>query len=181
MDLVNQLGRVWIEKPDKDTLRLGRDFEDKVYQYASIEKEFKSSEHFRWFVDQCKGGIFQKKLRKIMNIDGEEYCLYGKSDVWFPDIIKDIKTTHAWKGEERYLSSFQHKMYCYVDGIMRFSYLVAEFQDLPKPTIVAHHEVKYETPSLELLEGEILETIAKFISNVNAESDLKLLYETKFC
>jgi hypothetical protein len=140
-DLSNQVNRIWIEPPADSPLRLGQDFERKVYEYA--EKKLvvpAGSEHFQWMVKQCRGGIFQKVARKIIELDGEEYCLYGKIDVWFPDVLKDVKTTSNYKGVSHYTSSIQHVIYMYVERIPKFVYLVAEFEKGQKQ-IVDHHEI----------------------------------------
>lgn len=61
-DLKNQLSRIWVEPPADSPLRLGQDFEKMVYAHADRKLvTHEGSEHFQWFVEQCRGGVFQKK------------------------------------------------------------------------------------------------------------------------
>ncbi len=179
-DLTNQLSRIWIEPPADSPLRLGQDFEKKVYQQADNKLIIKvGSENFQWFVEQCRGGVFQKKCRKIIEVDSEEYCLYGKIDVWFPGVLKDIKTTSNYKGREAYEKSFQHVLYMYVEHIERFEYLIAEFQKGSKQIAEKHHII-IEVPDTEPLREIIDNTIRKVMGSIES-SGLMELYKTKFC
>ena len=178
-DLKDQLGRVWRER-DSPAQALGHNFETKVYQYADKTLDA-GSDHFKWFVEQCRGGQFQRKASKYITLDGVEYCLYGKLDVWFPTIIKDIKTTSNYKGEAHYLESFQHPLYCYLENINDFAYIVAEFEDSSgKPKILAHHEIKYHVSDKALLEKYIFDKVRAAIAFLNQHAELMELYVTKF-
>lgn len=154
-DLDNQLNRVWVAPEPGSSLELGIDFEKRVYEHASrtlVTRE--GSDHFQWFVDKCRGGVFQKKCRKIIELDGDEYCLYGKIDVWFPDVLMDLKTTRNYKGASHYTSSIQHVLYMYVEQVPKFLYLVAEFTEGSK-RIVDHHEIGVAVASTEALREQI--------------------------
>lgn len=175
-DLKNQLGREYSE-PMSPALQLGIKFEDAVYACAQLERDA-GSDHFKWFVAQCKGGIFQKRTRQYITIDGQQYCLFGKMDAWFPSVIKDIKTTSNYKGPEHYLASFQHKMYCYNEQITDFVYLIAEFDDTQQ--LIAHHSITYKAPSHDKLEKEIVDTIEEATEFLKGYPELMTLYTTKF-
>jgi hypothetical protein len=176
-DLVGAVNRSkkWQDTP---ATLLGKDFESKVYQYA--DKTFDSgSEHFKWFVEQCKGGIFQKKTSKIIVVDGEQYCLFGYTDVWFPDVVKDIKTTSNYKGASHYLNSFQHLLYLYSEHISRFQYLVAEFQE-GESRIKDHYMIEYEVKDWDELETNIVQKVRSTITFLS-DRGLMEAYLTKFC
>ena len=183
IDLENQLGRVpWSEaNSNKLSFVLGHKFEDTVYAYAHKDQVDGGSEHFNWFVDKCKGGIFQKKSKRIITLDGVEYCLYGKLDVWFPDRILDIKTTRRYKGQQGYLDSFQHIMYCFNENIMDFEYLIAEFEDKDeKPKILEHHEIKFHAESRDYLRERVESAVKSFVKFISSDQKLFELYTTKF-
>jgi hypothetical protein len=183
VDLENQLGRVpWSEADsNKPSLVLGKKFEETLYAEACKEQVDGGSDHFRWFLSKVKGGTFQKVSKRFIEVDGVEYCLYGKLDVWFPEIIYDVKTTRRFKGIRAYLDSFQHVMYCYNENIMDFAYLVAEFEDKDEmPKILDHHEVKFHAEGRDALRDKVVETIRSFAAYINADEKLQTLYTTKF-
>jgi len=179
-DLRNQLARVWVPPEPGSSLDLGIKFEAKVCDYAAREAaSIASSEHFKWFVEQCRGGVFQKKARKTIMIDDEEYCLYGKIDVWFPDLMLDIKTTRNYKGEAYYLDSIQHIMYCYMESISKFRYIVAEFVE-GSNLVQAHHAIEFEAKSILALRLRIDSAIRKVLEVLKSKPGFMDLYETKF-
>jgi hypothetical protein len=174
-DLTNQLGRVYDNTP-KPAMELGIKFEDTVYAYAGVKG--KGSTHFQWFVDECAGGVFQRKTKSIIKIDDIEYCLYGKMDVWFPDIIKDIKTTSNYKGKSHYLKTFQHKMYCFNEKIDKFRYLVAIFDDRQK--IVDKDAIDYVVEDPIALEADVINRVKEAVNFLSADEELFKLFTTKF-
>jgi len=127
-DFSRKLNRTkWDPTP---AIKRGIDFEKKVYANCNRDLEtFKSSEIFKEVCEESRGGKFQEKLKKIIIVDGKEYLLYGKTDVFFPKIIKDIKTTKNYKGQSKYLGGWQHIVYCYVANIKKFRYVVVEWSD----------------------------------------------------
>lgn len=177
-DLTNQLARRSFDVPPPSMQR-GMDFEAAVYSRAGLVNN-KGSEHFMWFVEQCRGGIFQKKTKRYVEIDGVEYCLYGRIDVWFHDVIKDIKTTGRYRGKEKYLDSFQHKLYCFTERIPKFKYLVAEFQGDADHFIVARHEIEYVVEDWARLRKEVLEKVRSVITFLKHDEELFELYNTTF-
>ena len=72
-------------------------------------------------------------MKKTVTIDGQAYVLYGKADIFFPDIIYDIKTTGRFKGFQAYTERAQHLMYQTASGIPAFKYLVAVWSDKQVP------------------------------------------------
>lgn len=179
-DLKNQLARIWSEPAPGSALDLGIKFEAAVVKACALTTEdVKGNEHFKWIVEETRGGEFQRRTALDINIDGQDYCLYGKIDAYFPNIIKDIKTTSNWKGADHYLCSFQHKMYCYNENMRNFRYIVAEFDDAQH--IVDHHAVDVDLEDRLSLEAEIVSKVKEAISFLSASTELFNLYTTTFC
>jgi hypothetical protein len=178
VDLKNQLGRVYSEPTP--ALTLGIKFEDAVVKATSKPAdEVQGSEHFKWIVDEVRGGEFQRRTAIDLNIDGQDYCLYGKIDAYFPTIIKDIKTTSNWKGPQGYLDSFQHRMYCFNEQVECFRYLVATFDE--QQHITGHYSVDVDLPDRLSLEAEIVHAVKEAITFLSASTELFNLYITRFC
>ena len=177
LDLKNQLAR--IRTPPSVACDLGIRFENAVVKATALKPdEVKGSEHFKWVVEEGRGGQFQRKTSVMLDIDGFEYCLYGKIDAWFPDIIKDFKTTSNYKGADNYLKSFQHKMYLYNEKMTKFRYVVAVFNDDQK--IIDHHAVDVELNNRLALEQEIVSTIKEAVAFISSNTELFTLYTTVF-
>jgi len=154
----------------------GMSFEDAVC--AATKQEPKGTEHFRAIVEECRGGEFQRVTKTFLTIDGQEYCLYGKIDVYFPTILKDIKTTGNYKGADHYTDTFQHVLYCFNEQVPDFRYLVAEF-DGETDKLVNHHFVDAKL-DLSMLEEEVVSTVRSFIGFLMAHRELFELYTTTF-
>lgn len=179
-DLERQLARDY-SAPRSPELDLGIRFENAVYSAAAKKPEDTGgSDFFKQIVAECRGGQFQRRVRKIIEINGEEVCIYGKMDVWFPEIIKDLKTTRNYGGRDRYLSSFQHKAYCFARKQNKFRYVVAEFEE-EGDKIADVHLVDYEVDSEEALRKEVLERTSGILEFLRQDVVLWELYTTKFC
>lgn len=177
LDLRNQLGRV--KTPLSPALDLGIRFEDAIIKATALKpEEVTGSEHFKWVVEEVRGGEFQRKTSVMLAIDGFDYCLYGKIDAFFPEIIKDIKSTSNYKGVENYTTSFQHKLYCYNEKVRYFRYLVGEFDKDQK--LIGHHAIDIDLPDPIALEAEIVKTIKEAIAFLSSNTELFTLYTTKF-
>lgn len=182
VDLDNLLNRVWDNSP-KPYLDRGIKFENAVYKEA-MNPTGRGSDHFKWFVEECKGGQFQYKSKKYVTIDGHVYCIYGKLDVRFPHIIKDIKTTSKWKGDANYLDTWQHRLYCFTEGIDAFRYNVAVFNDPDEGPlsneIVDHHAVDYVVEDRAQLEESIITKIKEVVQFLQLDEQWFTAYTTKF-
>lgn len=179
-DLHNSLARIWTD-PNKAAQR-GIDFERRAY--AILEKgvdidKVKSSELFKKMLRQIQGGVFQKKTKRFIEVGGEEYCLYGKIDVSFPNKIIDVKTTGRYKGRDNYLKSMQHIIYCFNERISEFEYLVAEFDgdDGPMEDL---HTIPFHVDDPKSLEPVIRERIAETMAFLETDKELWDLYLTQF-
>jgi hypothetical protein len=122
----------------------GTAFESKIYPSLFLPREAfvaKHGETLGLFHDLCAGGRQQETLKAKINVDGQNYTLYGKSDVLYPigskqfpeGKIIDIKTTLEWKGHSKYTARVQHPMYIVMSGIETFVYLVAVGEDGKEP------------------------------------------------
>lgn len=184
--LIDALSRKFTPNP---AVERGMAFERKINAAITLptEKDFldffkdeKPTEKVVEFYKECFGGQQQKVLKKFVTINEQSYCLYGKSDIYFPSIIKDIKTTHSWKGKNNYLSTTQHLMYCYIAAIPNFKYIVGIFDDDNDGKLVDVQTVSF-TADMTLLENQLFDRIKDCITIIENDADLKKLYLTKFC
>ena len=164
----------------------GIDVENSIYAILRDGKEesITCSDSFRKVLMECKGGQFQKKTKTIIELDGVEYCLYGKIDVFFPTKIVDLKTTGKYSGKEKYLGTSQHHLYCFGENIPEFEYIIIEFVDEGSKNIRGVHHVSYVSPGLEFeeeyMKGKIRGAL-EFFEKYDEPGDLKELYNTTYC
>ena len=112
-EFINYLNRLPI--PDNEAMKKGREFEDIVC--AGLDPEFSK---------YVKGGAFQVKVARNVDIDGIPLTFYGILDVLKAGRIMDIKRTGHYQFP-KYKSSHQHAMYMYlVPEAIDFTYLVAD-------------------------------------------------------
>jgi len=145
--LCELLGRVYPDELPEPAQR-GIDFENTIFNMIRSNRDIdkvECSEYFKIFIKACKGGKFQKKVKAFLTIDGDEYCIYGKIDVAFPNKIIDIKTTGKWTrwSEENYYKQVQHHFYCWIERIKEFEYMIAIFNDKEK-RVVDYRSIPYE-------------------------------------
>ena len=182
-DLENKLNRAkWDPTP---AIKRGIDFENKIYTNCNRPAEsFKASQIFKEVCDECRGGNFQKTIKKIIVVDGVEYLLYGKTDAYFPEVIKDIKTTKNYKGAKKYLGGWQHIIYSYVSGIKNFKYVVVEWSDeiendndlVPGDLFLVDYTMEDRDENKRL----ITEKIRDFIEFIESDEELNTAYRTIF-
>jgi|GEM_PF-3574746 hypothetical protein len=175
-DLTNTLSRIYTEPSPE--IKQGMEVEHKLNSVLT-EKNYsvKCSDNFRKLINKCKNSVQQKKSKKIIDIEGESFCLYGKIDYLFPKQIIDLKTTKEYK-PEKYLNSWQHKIYCYNEGIEDFLYLIAEMED---GKIEQVYELPYKVTAFEEIEASICGKIIQTIRFLELDEHLYHLYNTKFC
>ncbi len=157
-EMLNRSG-TWDPSPD---VKRGIDFEDTVYRVLRTKSDKRGTEYFNKVLERCRGGVFQKKSKKFIEFEGNEYCIYGKLDVWFPVEIIDIKTTKEGKSvdeyREKYLTTMQHHLYCFTEDIPLFTYIVVLFDSADKITGVI--EIEYAS-NLEAEETYIKKKIGE--------------------
>ncbi len=153
-DFIDTLKR--IQKPQTERMLAGIEFEKKC----------------------CKGkdevispiienGQFQVKLGKHLNIDNEDYYVYGVLDVLKAGVIYDIKSTVRYENGKFYKSP-QHDIYMWlVDEAIKFTYLIECNGD--------YYSETYETP---VSEREIIvkRIISEFIEFIKKDEELYNLY-----
>lgn len=183
-DMSNTLNRA--EWTPNDAVKNGILFEDYVYDICKKVKtaddiqKIKSSDMFKRIVATCHGGKFQKVSKNFIEIDGVNYCLYGRLDVWFPALIIDIKTTGNFKGDSQYNKGWQSIFYCYNESIKDFIYLVAEWMSKTDFRLKKVHEVHIHYPDPKLLENKIVNKIREFIKFLKENPELEKAYHTKY-
>jgi len=134
------------------TAQRGIDFEDAIYRSA-VGSAGAGSEKFNHVVEKVKRGRYQVTLKKNIEVEGRNILLFGKADVVFKNRIVDIKTTENYRGDDKYLSGWQHKLYLLMSELYDFKYLVTLFDKFPSNTIIGTYEVDYyNTNHQELLE-----------------------------
>ena len=151
---------------------------------TEIYKDQKSNEVTWAVIKKIAGGNFGGKTKAYVTIDGEEYCFFGKMDVRHPDAydvpIMDIKTTKNYKNG-KYLSSIQHKMYCYSEKLeagKKFEYVVIEWEKYPQ--INELYTETYVVPERQTLEEELITEVRDFVAFVSTNPEWLELYLTKF-
>jgi len=176
--LKNSLARKpWDPSPE---IKRGIDFENKVYSCLKRQLFNIGSEDFQWFVNESKGGTVQYKTKSFMTVNGVEYCLYGKLDLKFPNVIKDIKTTSNYK-EQKYMESSQHIIYCHNEQIEDFEYLVAVFEK-GKPEnkkMLSKHKIEIKV-DLNKTEEMIIGYIKLVNDTLKTYDELRPLYDNVF-
>lgn len=136
------------------------------------------SDQFKEVLGHIQGGLMQKKEGKEYNIAGERCFLYGRYDVWFEDLIIDIKTTEEFK-RRKYETSFQHIQYLYVSGIDQFKYVVAEWDEYPKIRKV--YTVDYTVEDRKTLALEVEQTVAEALDFLKSKPKYWDWYRDIFC
>jgi hypothetical protein len=191
--LVKTLSRApW--EPD-GWLKRGIDFEQSVYRLTKLgvdPEELQASENFKIFLRAAKGAQLYTKSKSFIQLDGEEYCVFAKKDLYwpkkevFPGRIADIKTTSNYGGQEKYLKTAQHKIYCMNDGVPDFEYIIGEFNkdDMTDMTIKNVFRVSYHVDSFKDIRDEVTDRIKgmiEWLKQFDEPGDLWELYLTKYC
>lgn len=183
VNLKNTLGRVW--SGGNAAMERGMRFESTIAAIVNSGRvdTVKCSPLFKEVLDKCVGGTFQKKTKSFIEVNGEEYCLFGKIDVFFKNRIVDIKTTKEYKGRSKYLGTMQHKIYCHNEHIDNFEYVIAEFTDEDGDTLKSVHTVPYVVENFDSVKEDIVEAIVDlraFLEQFPEKGDLQDLYLHKF-
>lgn len=183
-DLKNTLARIYA--PGGFYMERGVRIENTVYKIIEEGKvdTVSCSAHFKKVLDLCNGGVFQKKTKSFIDVDGQEYCLFGKIDVLFPKKkIIDLKTTGSFGGRDKYLKTLQHKIYCYNERISDFDYVIMEFESEENDKLRDVHIISYKAEDFDSVKADITKAIRDtmaFIEAFDEEGDLLDLYMHKF-
>jgi len=177
-DFVAKLRREKVDYPA--WVQKGIAFEDTVYRVCEKAKVSRmktitiGSENFQKVANACLGGDFQVVAKKNLEIDKLPVLFYNKFDVSFDDRIKDIKTTLNWKGKQKYLKGWQHKLYLWTVNKFHFDYVVAVWESEHSDTIQEVHTIPYKITSMEDVEDEIIKGVQEmfqFLKDNNLYDD----------
>jgi hypothetical protein len=179
-DLFNSLSRIYEKVADDHPMRLGCIFEDKVQAICESGSGIPpaASPLFKRVLEKCEGGKFQKKTKQIMTVDGADYCLYGKIDVYFDDLMIDLKCTGKYR-PGKYLKTYQHKIYCFNENIKEFEYLVVEWDKYP--VIGRIESERYVMPDRDELGADIEGKIREVMAFISLFPEMEKAYNEKFC
>lgn len=189
VDLCAQVAREQTEF--SEAARKGVEFEKAIYESALQRSKdplkfrgLGGSRNAEIVAGAVEGYAFYQKAGKRVTIGGNECYLYAKYDaIFLPDII-DLKTTGKYT-KNKYLKTFQHKLYCYISGAETFRYVIAEWAKDEKS--VAHndpiakvHTEQYLVSDALWLASEVEDKVAEALKTLK---DLGLweTYRTKFC
>lgn len=174
-DLKETIGRTSKWEPNIAATR-GINFENKVYHCAKTGDLSTGSDYFKKVVEEIIGGEFQRKGKQERTVDGEQCFLYGKEDCYFPNKIIDIKTTANFK-VEKYTDSIQHIMYCIMEDVWKFVYIVAEWGTYPEIKKLHRVEINPQKElAYKILDAKIIETFDYLKKN-----NLWELYRNEYC
>ena len=155
------------------TAQRGIAFENAIYN-GSI-----GSEKFNEIKQYFAGARYQQVIKRQIQVEGRDVLLYGKVDALYPDKICDIKTTENYRGEQKYLSGWQHKIYSLITGIPDFEYFVVLFEAFPGNTIIDYYKIPCSSTTEEQLIRNVSEGIWNFYEWLMSE-DLFYDYEQIF-
>lgn len=181
-DLWNAVNRVYT--PMDEAVRRGMDFEAYVCAVLDDSREVFVARHGELlgpFWDHCHGGKRQVPVRREITVNSQDFTLYGKADVLFPDRIVDIKTTGSWKGAAKYLSRAQHLVYIAATGTEKFLYLVAVGAPDGKHSWVPSEVVEVDASmKVEHALSSLERKIGQWMDFLSTEPELKVSYEKTF-
>lgn len=185
--LLDVLGRDY--KPPSIEIQRGIDFEKTINSCISSvtpEDIEKYSLNVQKIINICKGGKQQKVSKSFIKVNcnfGEvELLLYGKIDFDKLEEIIDLKTTGEYKGQSRYLDTYQHRIYCYNEDKKNFRYVIAVMEVASEtPKVKEVHEVTYQMEDREKLKSEIKGKCISMLNFFSLHSELEYLYFNKFC
>jgi hypothetical protein len=160
-------------------------FEDTVYRVCRHTQPStfnpkplvtQGSKLFKIVANACINGDFQRVFKKTLVIDGTPTLFYCKTDVFFPVKIIDIKTTLNWRGDEKYLNGWQHKLYTWAAGVPDFEYIVAVWEEEHSDKINDVKTITYHADNLEDTEKEIIAGTKEMLAFIHEQG----LYEDYF-
>ena len=167
-----------------EAMQKGIDFENKIFEldkmlkadwddiainciFSQETKEYKDC--LKNIATIVKNGLWQETCKKELQVDGQEFLLYGKMDVIKKDTIYDIKYTSNYE-LGKFLNSAQHLIYLYCTGLPKFKYLISNGKDF-------WIEDYFNNVNIE---NEIKSKINDFLSYLENDNEAKNLFETKW-
>lgn len=147
-----------LDKADQDGIGFNKSFLDCAHEVA----------------EEVWGCHWQSKLSKEIEINGQTYLLYGRSDCELAPWVKDIKYTGNYD-IGKFRESIQHLMYMYLSGLPHFRYVICQ-----NGTAVYHEDYHWDAESEALLSGK-LKGMLEYIHGIPQFSELFLEHwQTKY-
>lgn len=154
--------------PPNQRMLDGRQFESMVTAYANgaeLDQTHKWSAGIKEIGDIVKGGQFQVKLSRDMNIEGVDFVLYGILDNLKCGTIYDIKFSKNHK-YNKYFDSPQYPFYFKLcPEAKQFDYLVSDGKNTYRETYYP-----FDAPSIEY-------EITQFMNYLKVKNLLKIYIE----
>ena len=149
----------WYSTSDKDALDMLQTTDDIDDGYNECVKEVASI---------VQGGAWQASSSMIVNIDGVEFCLYGRRDVLKGAWVYDLKFTHTFE-IGKYLDSPQTEMYIRLTPeVLGMKYLACDGKTV------------YEDSYLRDDVGLIDNTVRDFWNWIGQNHEMKSIYCEKW-
>ena len=115
-----------VERPTSEAAQAGIDFENKLttYDFSDVEDETLRNIYID-MAHKVKGGLWQVKLTKVLDVKGLTISLEGKTDVIKQSKIFDVKRTSKYD-IGKFQGNIQHASYILMSEINDFEYLINE-------------------------------------------------------
>lgn len=129
-DFLDSLAKV--KKEPTDLMKKGIEFENSVRKYCEhfLDRNLSDlvyREEYPTYIKIARivsKGLWQVPCKKELQVEGENYLLYGRCDVIKDDTIFDIKYTENYY-IGKYFSSSQWRIYLYCMEMQKFTYLAS--------------------------------------------------------
>lgn len=159
-----------------EAMQAGIEFEDRIK--ALCDGAINSS--IGWKYDDAAkeiagtvwNGAWQEKCSREIELNNENYLLYGKMDVVKRDWIYDIKFVTKTSNYEvgKFLNSVQHRIYLFCTGFSKFAYLVSDGKQVWREEYRANSDD----------ESFIKNKISEFRNYLKNDSEMELMFLTKW-
>ena len=177
----------WRPTPE---IEQGIAFENKIYEFlrtsqfvedfvARVNLELPNrlpAETWLFVYRVAKGASVQQVTKKVLEVEGQAFLLYGKMDLRLPSKIVDLKTTGNYKIPDKYLKKTQHLAYCLSENCERFEYWVFEMREGAAASFNVI-DASVNLVSAKLLLEDAIKGLVEFLED---KPEWKEAYLTKF-
>lgn len=143
-----------IKQEPTSQMKRGIEFENSIRAFDENNEQCEDITA-REICNIIKGGLWQEKIYKTINVDGIEILLYGIADIIKQNKIYDIKRVSKYQLPKYYRSS-QHKIYLYCTDLPFFDYLISDGKDV--------YIESYSCSNINILEHELKTLIRSFLN-----------------
>lgn len=181
-DFLKTLSRKKFEP--SEAMQKGIDFEEAIREVCET-KEVEEIFHFSNFENYeerireaeivnilsriVKGGIWQATCKKDLQVNDQDFLLYGRCDVIKADIVFDIKYTSKYE-LGKFSDSIQHLIYLYCLDLPKFSYLISNGKEWWREDYINNGNV----------ENEIKSKISDFLGYLESDKEAKEMFFNKW-